>query len=143
MNQRYRMRSASAAGHETLRQSGRSLVERGVTDESELARVLGEEVSALKETSSVSVISEEDRRVTLTDLELLDRFRSRGDAEAFSEIVRRYASTVYAAGRRILGDSGSAEDVAQETFFRLMRRPELVTQSLGGWLHRSATAPGR
>ena len=74
-----------------------------------------------------------------TDLELLDRFRARGDAEAFSEIVRRYASTVFAAGQRILGDSGRAEDVAQETFFRLLRRPEMVQQSLGGWLHRSAT----
>jgi RNA polymerase sigma factor (sigma-70 family) len=29
--------------------------------------------------------------------------------------------------------------VSQETFFRLMRQPKLVTHSLGGWLHRSAT----
>lgn len=74
-----------------------------------------------------------------TDLELLNRFRACGDAQAFSEIVRRYASTVFSAGRRILGDNGLAEDVAQETFYRLMRRPEMVRQSLGGWLHRSAT----
>ncbi len=77
--------------------------------------------------------------MTQSDLELLDRFRASGDARAFSEIVRRYASMVYSAGRRIVRDSEVAEDVAQETFFRLMRRPERVTQSLGGWLHRSAT----
>ena len=74
-----------------------------------------------------------------SDLELLDRFRHSGDAVAFTEIVRRYASAVYAAGRRILRDSSAAEDVTQETFFRLMRRPGTVTQSLGGWLHQAAT----
>jgi RNA polymerase sigma factor (sigma-70 family) len=29
--------------------------------------------------------------------------------------------------------------VSQETFFRLMQRPRLVTHSLAGWLHRTAT----
>ena len=74
-----------------------------------------------------------------SDLELLDRFRESGDADAFREIVRRYASTVYAAGRRVLADSSAAEDVTQETFFRLMRKPGTVRQSLGGWLHAVAT----
>src|SRR5271170_4402994 len=73
------------------------------------------------------------------DLSLLRRFTETGDRGAFAEIVRRYAGVVYAASHRILGDEARAQDVSQETFFRLMQRPKLVTQSLGGWLHRAAT----
>src|SRR5690606_20595864 len=32
-----------------------------------------------------------------------------------------------------------AEDIAQETFFQLLRKCETVEQSLAGWLHRTAT----
>lgn len=74
-----------------------------------------------------------------TDLALLRRFSEQGDQAAFSEIVRRYAGMVFAVGRRIIGDRARAEDVSQETFYRLMSRPESVSHSLGGWLHRAAT----
>ncbi|HEY8749853.1 MAG TPA: sigma-70 family RNA polymerase sigma factor [Tepidisphaeraceae bacterium] len=79
--------------------------------------------------------------MTLTepDLVLLTRFRDSRDAEAFREIVRRYAAAVYATCHRILHDPGRAEDAAQETFYRLMTRPQKVSSSLGGWLHRAAT----
>jgi len=73
------------------------------------------------------------------DLALLERFSQRHDEEAFAEIVHRYASVVYAASHRILGDRARAEEVAQEAFFRLIQKPEAVTRSLGGWLHRTAT----
>jgi RNA polymerase sigma-70 factor (ECF subfamily) len=73
------------------------------------------------------------------DLTLLARFQETGDPDAFGEIVRRYAAAVYATCHRILHDPGSAEDAAQETFYRLMTRPHRVTASLGGWLHRAAT----
>jgi RNA polymerase sigma factor (sigma-70 family) len=73
------------------------------------------------------------------DLIVLRHFAETRDPEAFSQIVRRHGRVVYAASMRILGDQGRAQDVAQETFFRLMQNPSGVTQSLGGWLHRSAT----
>jgi RNA polymerase sigma factor (sigma-70 family) len=73
------------------------------------------------------------------DLILLRRFKDRGDAEAFAEIVRRYTGAVFASCYRILHDPGAAEDAAQETFYRLMTRPQRVDSSLGGWLHRAAT----
>lgn len=73
------------------------------------------------------------------DLVLLQRFKETRDPEAFREIVRRYTGAVFATCHRILRDTGSAEDAAQETFFRLMTRPQRVTASLGGWLHRAAT----
>jgi len=73
------------------------------------------------------------------DLDLLKRYASAGDSDAFAQIVRRYAPVVYSTCLRVLGDAARAEDVSQETFFRLMRRPHEVTLSLGGWLHRAAT----
>ena len=73
------------------------------------------------------------------DLALLQRYSQRRDEEAFAEIVRRYASAVYATCHRILRDSARAEEVSQEAFFRLLQKPEAVTRSLGGWLHRTAT----
>src|SRR5580658_179854 len=73
------------------------------------------------------------------DLQLLRRWTDRGDAEAFGRIVQQYAGCVYSTCLRILGDSGRAQDASQETFFRLMRSPNQVTQNLGGWLHRTAT----
>lgn len=74
-----------------------------------------------------------------TDMSLLRRFATKGDEDAFSEIVRRYAGVVFCACHRVLRDRGWAEDVAQETFFRLVKCPEKVSHSLGGWLHRAAT----
>ncbi len=74
-----------------------------------------------------------------TDLSLLRRFIDTGDTAAFGEIVQRYGRVVYASSLRILGDEGRAQDVSQETFFRLMPAPKLVSHSLGGWLHRTAT----
>lgn len=73
------------------------------------------------------------------DFALLQRFADDGDAEAFAEIVKRYANVVYATSFRVLHDRGRAEDVSQEVFFRLLRRPQSVSQSLGGWLHQCAT----
>jgi RNA polymerase sigma-70 factor (ECF subfamily) len=74
-----------------------------------------------------------------TDLSLLRRFSENGDEAAFSEIVHRYAGVVYSACHRVLRDRSWAEDVAQETFFRLVKGPDRVSHSLGGWLHRAAT----
>jgi RNA polymerase sigma-70 factor (ECF subfamily) len=73
------------------------------------------------------------------DFALLRRYASFGDPHAFAQIVQRYASFVYATCLRVIGDGSRAEDLSQETFFRLMRRPHEVRQNLGGWLHRTAT----
>jgi RNA polymerase sigma-70 factor (ECF subfamily) len=70
---------------------------------------------------------------------LLERFRELGDQAAFAEIVRRYAGAVFSTCVRILGDKARADDASQETFFRLSQKPESVKQSLGGWLHTTAT----
>ena len=66
--------------------------------------------------------------VTDSDLLLLERFRDEGDQDAFAEIVRRYASAVFTTCVRILGDKARADDVSQETFFRLSQKPDAVKQ---------------
>ncbi|MCC6579816.1 MAG: sigma-70 family RNA polymerase sigma factor [Phycisphaeraceae bacterium] len=73
------------------------------------------------------------------DLSLLRRFAEEGDQEAFAQIVHRHADLVYGTALRMLRDRAGAEDVAQETFFRLLRHSRSVTHSLAGWLHRTAT----
>ena len=88
----------------------------------------------------MTMIAEDDPLSTADlDLILLDRFREEGDQEAFAEIVRRYASAVFSTCVRIVGDKARADDISQETFFRLSQKPEAVKQSVGGWLHTAAT----
>src|SRR4051794_8244856 len=79
-----------------------------------------------------------DANAAKADADLLRRFAD-GDEEAFAKIVERYAGLVFCVCNRVLGDRARAEDVAQETFFRLLKSRKSVTQSLGGWLHRAAT----
>ncbi len=70
---------------------------------------------------------------------LLQRFATGADAEAFAELVRRYARMVYSTSWRVLKDEGEATDVTQETFFELTRKAGRISGSLGCWLHRVAT----
>lgn len=70
---------------------------------------------------------------------LLQRFTAGGDAEAFSEIVRRHAGMVYGASIRVLSDADLAADATQETFFQLLQNASEITGSVSGWLHRVAT----
>ena len=73
------------------------------------------------------------------EISLLHRFARKGDAEAFSEIVRRHAGLVYGASLRVLEDKTRAADVVQETFFQLYKDAGRITGSLPIWLHRVAT----
>lgn len=76
----------------------------------------------------------------LNDTTLLERWIARGDAEAFDEIVHRFADQVFGTARRILRNDADAEDVTQECFLLLVRSGGDVRTSLGGWLHRAATS---
>jgi RNA polymerase sigma-70 factor (ECF subfamily) len=72
------------------------------------------------------------------DALLLERWRQRGDAEAFSEIVSRYSGMVYATCRRVLRNAEEAQDAAQECFIELMRARVEPSPTLGPWLHTVA-----
>lgn len=71
---------------------------------------------------------------------MLRRFAQNGDAEAFSEIVKRYADPVYSTCRRILFDEAGAADAAQETFYQFMVSAGSIKGSLAAWLHAVATS---
>jgi RNA polymerase sigma-70 factor, ECF subfamily len=63
-----------------------------------------------------------------------------GELEAFNLLVDRYQAVVYRVCLRVLGDSGRAEDVTQETFIRVY---DALGQYQGGsfksWILRIAT----
>jgi RNA polymerase sigma-70 factor (ECF subfamily) len=73
---------------------------------------------------------------TEEDAQLLDRVR-RGDDQAMAALYDRYSKVVYSVALRVLRDPASAEDVLQDVFLGLWRRPERFVStrgSLGGWL---------
>ncbi len=73
------------------------------------------------------------------DSALLRAWIDRRDAEAFAQIVRRYAGLVYGSAHRILSSSADAEDVSQECFLALAGADGPGPRSLPAWLHAVAT----
>jgi RNA polymerase sigma factor (sigma-70 family) len=73
-----------------------------------------------------------------TDGQLLERYISSHDEEAFAEIVRRHGDMVLGVCRRTL--RSTADDAAQATFVLLSRKAKGLTgkSSLAGWLLWSA-----
>jgi len=73
---------------------------------------------------------------TSQDAQLLDRVR-RGDDQAMATLYDRYSKVVYSVALRVLRDPASAEDVLQDVFLGVWRKPERFVSargSLGGWL---------
>ena len=69
------------------------------------------------------------------DGSLLNRVRG-GDQQAMVTLFDRHSSVVYAVALRVLSDPSGAEDVMQEIFLRIWRKPpvmEAVSGSLAGW----------
>lgn len=59
----------------------------------------------------------------LRDDELMDRLPSR-DLGAFQALYERYSDLVYSVSLRVVADPYVAEDVTQDVFLRVWRRPE-------------------
>jgi RNA polymerase sigma-70 factor, ECF subfamily len=60
-----------------------------------------------------------------------------GDHNAMAALYDRYSPIVYSVALRVLGDTGSAEDVQQDVFLELWRNPGSFDASrgnLGAWL---------
>jgi RNA polymerase sigma-70 factor (ECF subfamily) len=55
----------------------------------------------------------------------------RGDREALSNLFRRYAGSIRNIGKRILRDTGEADDLVQEVFLYIHRKSVLFDSSKG------------
>lgn len=66
----------------------------------------------------------------LRDEELMERL-SRRDLEAFQALYDRYGDLVYSVSLRVVGDTHVAQDVTQDVFLRVWRRPELFDLTRG------------
>src|SRR5204863_9027471 len=64
-----------------------------------------------------------------TDEELLAAYQQ-GDPEAFESLLRRYRAPLFTFLLRMLGDREKAEDLAQETFLRIVK-------GASDWEHRA------
>lgn len=73
------------------------------------------------------------------DADLARRARA-GEAQAFEELVRRYASLAVGAALRVTRDPALAEDAAQEAFWKAYRAlPRYREEShFGAWLRKIA-----
>ena len=75
-----------------------------------------------------------------SDADLLGRFVSTADQDAFTAMVRRHGPMVLAVCRRRLGREADAEDAFQAVFLALARSAHVITrrEALPGWLYRAA-----
>ncbi|MGH9512557.1 MAG: sigma-70 family RNA polymerase sigma factor [Terriglobales bacterium] len=78
----------------------------------------------------------EVRVASTNDEQLMAAVRS-GDESAMGALYDRYSGVVYSVALRVLGDTGKAEDILQEIFMQLWRKPSLFDSqrgSIGPWL---------
>jgi RNA polymerase sigma factor (sigma-70 family) len=76
----------------------------------------------------------------MTERQLLDRFVTSNDPDAFRDLIDRHGPMVLAVCRSILHDQHDVDDAFQNTFLALARRAATITHqdTVGPWLHRVA-----
>lgn len=82
-----------------------------------------------------------DPLTMVSDALLVQRFRE-GDEASFEELFLRHYDRVYGLLFRLVGTRHEAEDLTQEVFLRLYRRPLARPDNVSGWLYRVATNVG-
>jgi RNA polymerase sigma-70 factor (ECF subfamily) len=72
----------------------------------------------------------------LADRELIERI-ARRDQQALLQLYRKYGDLVYSFALRVVGESGLAEEIAQDIFLKIWRQPARWDPALGqfsSWL---------
>lgn len=82
----------------------------------------------------------EREQAAASDARLLEQL-SQGSVQAFDTLFLRHYTRVYELAFRLLGSPQAADDVAQEVFLQLYRRPLPARgrHNLPAWLYRVAT----
>jgi RNA polymerase sigma-70 factor (ECF subfamily) len=83
-----------------------------------------------------SIARESNLTPTADDSLLLGRIQ-RGDEGAMASLYDRYSKVVYSVALRVLRDPAAAEDVLQDIFMQIWRKPDSFVStrgSLAGWL---------
>lgn len=94
-----------------------------------------------KNATDVSVRINSEKTLSDTPDETLAARVARGDNAALEALYDRYASRVLGISMRIVGDQALAEDILQETFWRVWQSAGTYQSQLGaftGWLFRIA-----
>ncbi len=75
-----------------------------------------------------------------SDEQLFSDYRA-GDPDGIGELVERYRGPLHTVIQRMVGDRGDAEDVFQETFFRVIKHRERFdeTRKFSTWIYAIAT----
>ena len=60
----------------------------------------------------------------------------------FEQVFRQHYTRIVGVLRRVVGDAGQAEELADELFWKLYRQPPADRGRLGGWLYRGAVQDG-
>ena len=81
----------------------------------------------------------EERRA-MTEKQLLDRFITANDPDAFRALIDLHGPMVFAVCRTVLRETHDAEDAFQNTFLALARRAAMIKngETVAPWLHRVA-----
>jgi RNA polymerase sigma factor (sigma-70 family) len=81
----------------------------------------------------------------MRDRQLLQRFITSKDPDAFRVLIDRHGPMVLAVCRGVLREQHDAEDAFQSTFLALARRAGTIKQceTIGPWLHRVAFRTAR
>jgi RNA polymerase sigma-70 factor (ECF subfamily) len=94
-----------------------------------------------KNATGVSVRINSEKALSDTPDEPLAAQVARGDSAALEVLYDRYASRVLGIAMKIVGDPALAEDILQETFWRVWQSAATYQSQLGsftGWLFRIA-----
>jgi RNA polymerase sigma-70 factor (ECF subfamily) len=97
--------------------------------------------SARHETGKLTVLPPVCVDQSETDCETLLERISTGDAQALSDLFRRYARLVHRVGHRILRDAEEAEELVQEVFLYIHRKSNLFDKeksSARSWIFQIA-----
>jgi RNA polymerase sigma-70 factor (ECF subfamily) len=81
-------------------------------------------------------VSGAEAQTQAQDAALVARIRS-GDQAAMTELYDRYSSLVYSVALRVVADTGAAEDILQDVFLQLWRKPgafDAARGRLAPWL---------